>query len=354
MLPLTGCGLIIDGKESVMKSSVAIVLLNWNGQKVLEQFLPSVVKYSEGACIYIVDNGSTDNSVRFLRENYPNVSIILLPKNYGFAEGYNRGLKQIEATYYILLNTDVEVTSNWYQPLLALLESSKEIVAVQPKILSFRSRNRFEYAGASGGFLDALGYPFCRGRILDVLEEDYGQYDEKREVFWATGAALAIKADAFHSVGGFDNDFFAHMEEIDLCWRLQKLGGQIYCEPKSIVYHLGGGTLPNESSFKLFLNFRNNLYMLYKNLPKYKIFSIIFFRILLDWGALLKFILEGKLKYSKSIFRAHWYFFKSLQKLHRKREEIQRTSVRIPRMKVRSILWMYFFRKKKYFSDLRE
>lgn len=334
-------------------NSMAIVLLNWNGRKVLEQFLPSVVAYSEGIPIYVVDNASTDSSIDFLLENYPQISIIQLSKNYGFAGGYNRGLQQIEASYYFLINTDLEVTPNWWQPLLALLESSEEIVAVQPKILSFHRRSHFEYAGASGGFLDALGYPFCRGRILDVLEEDQGQYDEKREVFWATGATLAIKSDAFHKAGGFDADFFAHMEEIDLCWRLQKMGKKIYCEPQSVVYHVGGGTLPNESPFKLFLNFRNNLYMLYKNLPAYNVFGILLLRILLDWIASFKFAIEGKRENAQSIFKAHWHFIKSLRKLQKKRREIQRTSVKTPRMKTKSILWAYFFEKKRHFSELK-
>ena len=236
-------------------TKTAIVILNWNGRQHLEQFMPSVVEHTPATTeIVVADNGSTDNSVEFLREHYPTVRVITLPTNYGFAEGYNRALAEVDAEYFVLLNSDVEVTAGWLEPLVATLTNNRNVAAVAPKLRSYGYRDRFEYAGAAGGFIDFLGYPFCRGRILSTVEQDCGQYDTPRDVFWASGAAFCCRADLFRILGGFDGDFFAHMEEIDLCWRMQLAGYRIMVEPRSVVYHLGGGTLPNESPQKLYLN----------------------------------------------------------------------------------------------------
>ena len=243
---------------------LSVVILNWNGRRHLERYLPSVVEHTSGdAEVVVADNGSTDDSLQWLRLKYPDVRVIRLDKNYGFAEGYNRALREVESEYVLLLNSDVEVTAEWWQPLVALLDEQSDVAAVAPKILSDRERDRFEYAGASGGFIDYLGYPFCRGRILSTVERDEGQYNDRRDIFWASGAALCCRRKVFMELGGFDADFFAHMEEIDLQWRMQLAGWRIVVEPRSRVYHLGGGTLP-ASSRKVFLNHRNNLAMLYK------------------------------------------------------------------------------------------
>ncbi len=247
---------------------IKIVILNWNGRAHLERFLPSVVSHSTGASVVVADNGSDDDSAAFLRKHYPQVELLLLDKNYGYAEGYNRALEQVAADCYVLLNSDVEVEEGWLGPLAKLMASNERIAALAPKILSYDRPGYFEYAGASGGFLDAFGYPFCRGRILDTIEQDDGQYDTSRDVFWASGACMMVRADVFRKLGGFDGDFFAHMEEIDFCWRAQLAGYRIMVEPRSRVFHLGGGTLPNNSPRKLYLNYRNNLSMLYKNLSK--------------------------------------------------------------------------------------
>jgi GT2 family glycosyltransferase len=246
----------------------AVVILNWNGRNFLETFLPSVLEYSARcADVIVADNASTDDSVAFLQEHYPQIRIIEHPKNGGFSKGYNDALKQIDAEYYILLNSDVEVTPNWITPVIEMMDADPSIAACQPKLRSFEDRSQFEYAGAAGGFIDAYGYPFCRGRIFDVLEEDRGQYDDACEVFWATGACLFVRADLYHALGGLDEDFFAHMEEIDFCWRLKNNGHKVMYCPDSTVYHVGGGALPKSSPRKTYLNFRNNLALLVKNLP---------------------------------------------------------------------------------------
>ena len=247
---------------------VKIVILNWNGRAHLERFLPSVVAHSGEASVVVADNGSNDDSVLFLREHYPQVELLQLDQNYGFAEGYNRALSRIEADCYVLLNSDVEVEEGWLNPLVARLAADEKVAALAPKIISYERKSDFEYAGAAGGFIDCFGYPFCRGRILDTIEKDQGQYDTAREVFWASGACMVVRADLFHKLGGFDGDFFAHMEEIDLCWRMQLAGYRVMVEPRSRVFHLGGGTLPNNSARKLYLNYRNNLSMLFKNLSR--------------------------------------------------------------------------------------
>ncbi|PVX52076.1 hypothetical protein C7377_0371 [Balneicella halophila] len=333
-------------------SKVVIAILNWNGEKFLERFLPSVVRFASDAEIVVIDNASTDRSIKFLKKNFPEIRIVSLDKNYGFAEGYNRGLKCIDSTYYILLNSDVEVTKNWWQPLINLLEADSNIGAVQPKIVSYNAKNKFEYAGASGGFLDKYGYPFCRGRILDTIEEDSGQYDRLIQVFWASGAAMAIKAEVFHKLNGFDGEFFAHMEEIDLCWRMQHAGYSIYCEPKSVVYHVGGGTLPNESPFKLYLNFRNNLFMLYKNLPSNEFIPILFIRICLDGVAALQYLIKNNLNAVKSVWKAHMQFYKNLPRLNKQRKVLQKAKQFTAKRYTKSILWEYFMRGNRTFSQL--
>ncbi len=333
-------------------TKLAVVILNWNGKAFLKQFLPSVVKFSEGARIVVIDNASTDNSIEFLEKDYPDIQRIVLDKNYGFAEGYNRGLRQIKATYYVLLNSDVELTENCWQPLLELLDINPKIGAVQPKIKSYRQKEYFEYAGACGGFLDKYGYPFCRGRILDTLEKDRGQYDTLQHIFWASGAAMCIRSEVFHKLGGFDANFFAHMEEIDLCWRMQDLGYEIYCEPKSTVYHLGGGTLPNESPFKLYLNFRNNLFMLYKNLPSKNFLSLFLIRMFLDGVAAFKYLFSGNNKAFVSVWKAHMAFYKNLPQLRKQRKYLKTERKVETKHYKKSVLWQYFIEKKKYFSGL--
>lgn len=291
-------------------NKIAIVILNWNGKGFLEKFLPSVIKFSQNAEIIIADNCSTDNSIDFLIANYPEIRIIKLKENYGFAKGYNEALKEVNATYFVLLNSDVEVTENWLNPCIKLLESDAFIGACQPKIKAYHNKEYFEYAGAAGGFIDKYGYPFCRGRIFDTLEKDTSQYDNETEVFWASGACLFVKSSVFSQLGGFDATFFAHMEEIDLCWRMQHLGYKVMFTHLSTVYHVGGGTLNKTNPRKTFLNFRNNLLMLYKNLPKQKRFSIILIRLLLDGIAGIKFLVEGKPKHTLAVIKAHFAFYK--------------------------------------------
>ncbi len=331
---------------------VAVVILNWNGRHYLEQFLPSVVASAyPNLEICVGDNASTDDSVQFLKKNYPQIRLIQNDQNYGFAGGYNRVLAQVDAEYVVLLNSDVEVEKNWINPVIELLESNLQIAAAQPKLLNYRDKNSFEYAGAAGGFIDYLGYPFCRGRIFDTVENDEGQYDQASEIFWASGAALFIRKKAWDKVNGFDEDFFAHMEEIDLCWRLKNRGYQIWYCPEACVYHVGGGTLAAESPFKTFLNFRNNLWMIHKNHPPKTAFFKVFTRFFLDFVSLLKFLAEGKPKNAAAISKAHVAFLKSWKINAAKRQPVnpdQNTHGIYPR----SIVWDYFIRKKKKFSDL--
>ena len=306
----------------------AVVILNWNGQKHLAHYMPSVVKHtSTDARIVVADNGSTDDSVSFLQENYPSVEILRLDKNYGFAEGYNRALREIQAKYYILLNSDVEVTAGWIEPLIEMLQQDDAIAAVAPKLLSDVERDKFEYAGAAGGFIDYLGYPLCRGRILSTIEQDKGQYDSPREVFWASGAAFCCRAEIFHKLGGFDKDFFAHMEEIDLCWRMQLAGYKVMSEPRSVVYHLGGGTLPNESPGKLYLNYRNNLAMLYKCAPTMQRFTVAILRPLADLLSVLIYLLKGEIKLAAATLRAYRDFFALHKELGKKRKAVRSSRV---------------------------
>ena len=302
----------------------AVVILNWNGRKHLEHYMPSVVGNTPAEVrIVVADNGSADDSVEFLKGHYPSVEIIQLEKNYGFAEGYNRALKMVDAECYILLNSDVEVTKGWIEPLVEMIQSDVSIAAVAPKLLSDVERDKFEYAGAAGGFIDYLGYPLCRGRILSTIEQDRGQYDTAREVFWASGAAFCCRADLFHAMGGFDGDFFAHMEEIDLCWRMQLAGYKIMSEPKSVVYHLGGGTLPNESPNKLYLNYRNNLAMLYKCAPTTQRLTVAILRPIADMLSMAIYLLKGQFKLANATLRAYRDFMLWHKELSRKRKAIR-------------------------------
>lgn len=299
---------------------LAIVILNWNGRDFLEKFLPALVaRTPDWAEIVVADNASTDDSVSFLREYYPNIRLILNEENYGFAKGYNVALAQLDAEYFCLLNSDIEVTEGWVEPVLELMERDRRVAAVQPKIRSFHQRDAFEYAGASGGFLDKYGYPFCRGRVFDTVEIDHGQYDNAIDIFWATGAALFVRSDVYKSVGGFDDDFFAHMEEIDLCWRIKNLGYRIMVEPRSVVFHVGGGTLPKSNAFKTFLNFRNNHYLLIKNLPRKRFIPTFIVRLILDNVAALSFLLKGNGKDFCAVYKAHKAVLQNYKKIKIKR-----------------------------------
>ncbi|MEH6306367.1 glycosyltransferase family 2 protein [Olivibacter sp. CPCC 100613] len=335
-----------------MNKKVAIVILNWNGKDHLEKFLPSVCASTyPNLEIIIGDNGSTDESVQFIQTRYPSLTLIKNKENFGFAEGYNRVLKQVEADYFILLNSDVQVNPRWIEPVIELMETDKRIGVAQPKILSFHDKTSFEHAGAAGGFIDYLGYPFCAGRILDNTEVDHGQYNYSKEIFWASGAAFFIKSEAWRKTSGFDKDFFAHMEEIDLCWRLKLLGYSIYYCPESSVYHVGGGTLNKENPFKTYLNFRNNLIMLQKNLPLIQAISVIFIRFWLDFIALVRFLSEGKRKDALAISKAHVNFFRNFWRNARKRKLIKSKKVKLGIYRA-SIIWAYFVLKKRKFSEL--
>ncbi|MEI6576824.1 MAG: glycosyltransferase family 2 protein [Bacteroidota bacterium] len=330
---------------------VAVVILNWNGRKFLEQFLPALVLHTQDdAELVIADNASTDDSLDFLAQFYPGIRIIINKENGGFSKGYNDALAQIEADYYVLLNSDIEVSAGWIPPLLKLMESDPKIAACQPKLLSFFEKTQFEYAGGAGGFIDKFGYPFCRGRVFQTIEQDHGQYDQITEIFWATGACMFVRADLYHQFGGLDNDFFAHMEEIDICWRLKNSGYKIMYCPDSIVYHVGGGTLPKISSRKTFLNFRNNLILLYKNLPKRQIIQVFVARLIMDFIASIKFLMEGHSSDFKAVFKAYVRFYASLSSNKIKRKRIKHKTV--GQIYMKSLVIDYFIRKKKYYSDL--
>jgi len=328
----------------------AIVILNWNTREHLKTFLPFLIKYSssDGVRIVVADNASSDDSVSFLKENYPQVNLILLDKNYGFAEGYNRALSQVEAEFYIILNSDIEVTENWISPLIELLEKNPEIAACMPKLRSYFNRDYFEYAGSAGGYIDKYGYPFCKGRVFQTLEKDNGQYDGIHQVFWATGACMVVKAKIFHEMGGFDPYFFAHQEEIDLCWRLQNHGYKIYCTTQSVLYHLGGGTLPKSNPHKTYLNFRNNLVLLYKNLPRKVWYQRLFLRLVLDGIAALKFAVGSQPSEFWAVFRAHMSFYKYLLK----NKTTKASNKPLALIHQKSIVYQYFVQKKKFFSEL--
>ena len=331
----------------------AIVILNWNGRNMLEKFLPSVTANTTGdAEVIIADNGSTDDSIAFLHTHYPALRIIQFDQNYGFAEGYNRALAQVEADYYVLLNDDVEVTPHWIEPVVEQMEGNPLTAICQPKLLMYDQRDTFEYAGAAGGFIDRYGYPFCRGRLFDVVEKDHGQYDDPCEIFWASGAAMFVRADVWHQLGGLDGDFFAHMEEIDFCWRAKNKGYRVeYC-PKSTIYHVGGGTLPKSNPRKTYLNFRNNLSMLYKNLPASRRFRVLALRLLLDYVAALKFLLERKPQEFKAVFRAHRHYRKRKPTLRQKRAALNPHEVSC--IYQGHLLLDFYFLRKKHYSHLKQ
>jgi len=335
---------------------IAIVILNWNGSKLFETYLPSVIRNSsaENVELFVADNGSTDNSIQLLNQKFPEFKIIDLKKNYGFAEGYNQALQKVEADYFVLLNSDVEVTPGWIEKTMCLFDKNPKIAAVQPKILSCEKPHLFEYAGATGGFIDRFGYPFCRGRILNRMEADIGQYDKATPIFWASGACMFIKAEVFREMGGFDGDFWAHMEEIDLCWRLKSKGYEIWYQPESVVFHLGGGTLSYGSPKKIYFNFRNNLFLLFKNLPRHQFKRIFFTRMFLDGVAALRFLIGIQFRGFWAIIKAHVSFYKNLLLFIKKRKETQKSVVVKEHREIyrKSIMWKFFLQKKRKFSEL--
>ncbi len=332
---------------------VAVVILNWNGRKYLEQFLPCVCASSYSNFeIVIADNGSTDDSMTFLKANYSKIQLIRFKDNLGFAKGYNEALRQIESDYYIILNSDVEVGSSWLEPMVDLLEKDKTIAACQPKILSYNNKNRFEYAGAAGGWLDKYGYPFAKGRVFDITEEDHGQYDEAEPIFWASGAALFIRSKVFHQMNGFDEYFFAHQEEIDLCWRIQLAGYKIYSCPLSVVHHVGGGTLPRGNSLKTYLNFRNNKIMMSKNLPLPKKLWVFPVRNFLDGISAWKGLLTGDGGYFIAIVRANVAFIKWWLFYKKKSVFPQNKKGMLYGYLQKNMVWQHFVKKKKFFSEI--
>lgn len=332
---------------------IAIVILNYNGQKMLAQFLQNILTFSQDeAEVIIADNASTDNSLDWLAEHYPTLRTIILDENYGFAEGYNKALRQVEAEYYVLLNSDVEVTHHWLQPLTEFMDAHPEVCACQPKILSEANKESFEYAGAAGGLLDRYGYPFCRGRVFGTVEKDEGQYDTPAQVLWATGACLFIRSKDYWMAGGLDGRFFAHNEEIDLCWRLNRMGRQVWCIPDSQVYHVGGGTLPKGNPFKTYLNFRNNLTMLYKNLPEAELKHVLRVRRWLDWLAAAEaLILQRNWKDCKAIFKARKSFYAWKHDFDQDRKNLSGSHSSDGR-KPYSILWKYYIKGQKTYGEI--
>ena len=335
---------------------LAIVILNWNGAAMLKTYLPSVIKYSrDEATIYVADNASTDDSLMLIREHFPEVKLILLDKNWGFADGYNKSLAQIDAEYYLLLNSDIEVTHHWLTPMIEFMDSHQDVAACQPKLLSIFNRDKFEYSGACGGFIDRYGYPFCRGRIFDTVEPDNAQYDYPCEVLWATGAALFVRARIYKDVGGLDGRFFAHNEEIDMCWRMRIRGYKIYCLPESVVYHVGGGTLPKSNPMKTFLNFRNNLTMLYKCLPDNELRHVMRCRWWLDHLAALEMLLlKRNLGDCRAVLRARKAYKRWRNEFLADRQQIQqsRREKEIPEQRSFMLLWQYYAKGRKSFSAL--
>jgi GT2 family glycosyltransferase len=329
---------------------VAIVILNWNGKKILEQFLPSVLENSPEATIYIADNASTDESIPFLKERFNKVTIIQNKTNGGFAKGYNDALINITEDLLILINNDVEVTKNWLQPIIKEFKRDSSLIAAQPKILDFNNKKYFEYAGAGGGFIDQLGYPYCRGRIFNTIEKDMGQYNDIKKIFWATGACLIVKNNEFKKLNGFDENFFAHQEEIDLCWRIQLTGGTIKYIGNSTVYHVGGATLSNLNPTKTFYNFRNSLLMLVKNIENSKVYPILLIRLLLDGIAGLHFLIQGKWKHTLAILKAHLSFYRLLPSYFNKKSKNRK---QIKYYHIKSIVWNYFIRKNRIFKELK-
>jgi len=336
--------------------STAIVILNWNGEKYLQQFLPVLIENTSMSDVEIIvaDNASTDSSMTILKDKFPTIRTIQLDKNYGFAGGYNKALTQIVADYYVLLNSDVEVTSGWLKPLIDYMNKHEDVAACQPKIRSFYQRTHFEHAGAAGGFIDRFGFPFCRGRIFGIVEEDKGQYNNVMDIFWATGACLVVRSSIFWKVGGLDDEFFAHMEEIDLCWRLKSRGYRVVCVPESIVYHIGGGTLNVENPHKTYLNFRNNLLMLYKNLPTKLLKKTMFWRFIFDYSAAFQLFITGKTANAKSVFKARKDFKTMQPRFENKRIEniLNSTTNNESDIFQKSIVLNYYLKGKKTYNSL--
>jgi len=327
---------------------IAVVILNWNGAKLLEQFLPTVIEHSDDATIYVVDNASTDSSIDVLKTKFPSVNIIQNDGNYGFAKGYNVALQQVEEEYYALVNSDVEVTEGWLSPILTVFDKELNVSIIQPKILDYKNKEYFEYAGAAGGFIDQYGYPFCRGRIFDTIEKDNGQYDDETEIFWASGACFFIRKEIYRKLNGFDCDFFAHQEEIDLCWRAFNMGYKAKYTSKSVIYHIGGATLKESNPKKTFLNFRNSLLMLTKNLPKNKLVTILFIRLCLDGLAGIQFIFKGKFNHFWLIIKAHFHYYHLINKTLKKRKAPQSENYYY----IKSIVYKYFVKNGTIFGKL--
>ena len=324
---------------------IAVVILNWNGKKLLEQFLPSVVQNSPEATIYLADNDSSDDSISFVTNHFPSVQIIKNESNFGFAQGYNEALKTVDADIFALVNSDVEVTQNWLQPILETFKKELNTAIVQPKILDYKRKNYFEYAGAGGGFIDEYGYPYCRGRIFETIEKDWGQYNDTCEIFWASGACFFIRSSVYKELNGFDGDFFAHQEEIDLCWRAKNKKYSIKYNGLSTIYHVGGATLNEESPKKTFLNFRNSLFMLTKNLPKQELFRILFIRMLLDGIAGIRFLFQGKFTHLFAVLKAHFHYYHLIKRNLNKRGEIQVNAY----FETKSIVYNHFIKKRHNF-----
>lgn len=327
---------------------LAIVILNWNGQQLLEQFLPSVVSYSKEASIYIADNASTDNSIEFITTHYPEITIIKNKVNGGYAKGYNDALQHVDADIFCLLNSDIEVTENWLTPIITEFQTDDTIAAIQPKILDYKDKAKFEYAGAGGGFVDQYGYPYCRGRIFNSIETDLKQYNDTLNIFWASGACLFVKSNTYRYLNGFDEDYFAHQEEIDLCWRIQNLNKKIKYVGTSTVYHVGGATLTTQNPKKTFLNFRNSLFNLVKNTPKNKSFELVFIRLCLDGIAGIKYLIEGKPLHTLAIIKAHFSFYANLFKMLKKRTTDSKNKTYYT---TKSIVWDYFVKGKKTYQS---
>lgn len=329
--------------------TIGVVILNWNGIELLKQFLPDVIKYSPEATVYIADNASTDASVEFVKENFPQAIVIQNTVNGGYSKGYNDALSILTEDVFILLNSDVQVTPYWLEPIISIFKNQPEVAAVQPKILDFKKPDHFEYAGAAGGFIDQFGYPYCRGRIFNSIEKDEGQYEDEVDIFWASGACLAIRKEFFYKVGGLDEDYFAHQEEIDLCWRLHNFGFRVKYTPKAVVYHIGGATLNSQNPKKTFYNFRNSLFNLVKNVPSNKIPLVIFVRLILDGLAAFKFLFELKFRHFTAVFNAHLSFYHYLPRMLKKRQKIPKTPGYFSRI---SVVWSHYLKGITKFSDL--
>ncbi len=330
-------------------AKLAVVILNWNGKRYLEQFLPTLLQYlPDYAEIVVADNASTDDSVSFLKATYPSIKVLEHERNEGFAKGYNMALEKLDAPYFCLLNSDIEVTEHWIEPIIEMMDANPTIAAVQPKMLSYNRRDEFEYAGASGGFIDKFGYPFCRGRVFNNLEKDHGQYDTVTDIFWASGAAMFVRGDVFRTMGGLDADFFAHMEEIDFCWRIKNTGYKIKVNPASVVYHIGGGTLPKNNPYKTYLNFRNNLFLLLKNLPEERITKTLIAKFFLDQIAAWFFLLQGHFRDFIAVYKAMVEFYKHYGECKEKRNTLPKLAFTDTYPK--SVVFLHYFKRKKFFN----